>query len=66
MSAQIFTSVSLKKIAGREASDTKLAGISPMGDYVLTTTAGNKGLKKTDLSAVNLNILDVMRILAGE
>ena len=26
----------------------------------------NNRLKKTDLSAVNLNILDVMRILAGE
>jgi hypothetical protein len=26
----------------------------------------NSRLKKTDLSAVNLNILDVMRILAGE
>ena len=57
MSAQIFTSVSLKKIAGREASDTKLAGISPMGDYVLTTTAGNKGLKKTDLSTGREDVL---------
>ena len=57
MSAQIFTSVSLRKIAGETASDTRIAGISPAGDYVLTTTLGNKGLKKLDMSTGREEVL---------
>ena len=57
MSAQIFTSVSLRKIAGETASDTRIAGISQAGDYVLTTTLGNKGLKKLDMSTGREEVL---------
>ena len=61
MSAQIFTSVSLRKIAGETASDTRIAGISPAGDYVLTTTLGNKGLKKLDMSTGREEVQVVFR-----
>jgi len=48
--AQIFTSVSVKKISGSAPADVKIAAVSPQGDYILTTTGSNKGLNKIELS----------------
>jgi hypothetical protein len=48
--AQIFTSVSVKVVPGTGSADVKMAGISPQGDYVLTTTGSNKGLNRVELS----------------
>jgi len=47
--AQIFQSVSLEKMSGSKPGDCRLAGISPDGSYILTTTQTNKGLKQIDL-----------------
>lgn len=48
---QIFTSVSVSKLVGNQTGDVRLAGISPQGDYVLTTTGSNKGLTRVFVSS---------------
>lgn len=47
--AQVFQSVSLEKLSDSLPSDCKIAGISPDGSYILTTTQTNKGLKQINL-----------------
>lgn len=47
--AQVFQSVSLEKLSGSVPSDCKIAGISPDGNYILTTTQTNKGLRQINL-----------------
>ena len=47
--AQVFKNVSLEKLSGLMPSDCKIAGISPDGSYILTTTLTNKGLRQINL-----------------
>ena len=47
--AQVFLNVSLEKLSGSAPGDCRIAGISPDGSYILTTTQTNKGLKQIDL-----------------
>ena len=55
--AQIFQSVSLEKMSGSKPGDCRLAGISPDGSYILTTTQTNKGLKQIDLKTGQAKLL---------
>lgn len=48
---KIFTSVSVSKLTESQTGDVRLAGISPQGDYVLTTTGSNQGLAKVFVSS---------------
>ena len=47
--AQVFQKVSMEKLGGVEPGDCRLAGMSPDGSYILTTTQTNKGLKQVNL-----------------
>ena len=47
--AQVFQKISLEKLSGVEPGDCRLAGMSPDGSYILTTTQTNKGLRRIDL-----------------
>ena len=47
--AQVFQGVSLEKLPGSIPSDCRIAGISPDGSYILTTTQTNKGLNQINL-----------------
>lgn len=47
--AQVFPSVSLEKMSGSMPGDCRIAGISPDGSYILTTTQTSKGLKQINL-----------------
>ena len=47
--AQVFQKVSMEKLGGVESGDCRLAGMSPDGSYILTTTQTNKGLKQVNL-----------------
>ena len=47
--AQVFRSVRLEKLSGSVPDDCRIAGISPDGSYILTTTQTNKGLRQINL-----------------
>ena len=47
--AQVFRSVRLEKLSGSVPGDCRIAGISPDGSYILTTTQTNKGLRQINL-----------------
>ena len=49
LQAQVFQNVSLEKLSDSMPGDCKIAGISPDGSYILTTTQTNKGLNKVNL-----------------
>ena len=49
-SAQVLEIVSTQKIATPKGADWKVAGFSPMGDYILLTDGGNCGLIRYDLA----------------
>lgn len=55
--AQILEVESLQKINTPENSDTKIAGISPAGDYLLLTTTANEGLIRYDLATSKTTVL---------
>ena len=55
--AQVFQSVSLEKMSGSTPGDCRLAGISPDGSYILTTTLTNKGLKQVNLETGQTKLL---------
>ena len=46
----IFTTVSVEKLPMEQEEGVRMAGISPQGDYILTTTDNNKGLSKVSLA----------------
>ena len=48
--AQVLDVASVNKIAIPQSNDAVVAGISPLGDYILVTNAQNKGLSKFDLA----------------
>ena len=48
--AQILSVASINKVAAPEGGQMVVAGISPKGDYILTTDARNTGLSKYDLA----------------
>lgn len=48
--AQVFKSVSIKPLPSSEKGDVRMAGISPDGSYILTTSMSNKGLTRIDLA----------------
>jgi len=47
--AQVFRKVGMEKLAGSQPGDCRLAGISPDGSYILTTTQTSKGLRQINL-----------------
>ena len=47
--AQVLRNVWVEKLAGSQPGDCRVAGISPDGSYVLTTTQTSKGLRQIDL-----------------
>ena len=49
MQAQVFQHVEIEKLSDTQPGDCRLAGISPDGSYVLTTTQTSKGLRRIDL-----------------
>ena len=49
-SAQVLEIVSTQKIATPKGADWKVAGFSPVGDYILLTDGGNCGLIRYDLA----------------
>ena len=49
--AQVLEVQSLQKINTPANSETKIAGISPAGDYILLTTVSNEGLTRYDLAS---------------
>lgn len=49
-SAQVLEIVSTQKIATPKGADWKVAGFSPVGDYILLTDGGNCGLIHYDLA----------------
>ena len=49
--AQVLEVQSLQKINTPANSETKIAGISPAGDYILLTTMSNEGLTRYDLAS---------------
>lgn len=50
INAQILNVGSIQKLNTPKNADTKVAGISPAGDYILLTSGTNKGLVRFDLS----------------
>ena len=48
--AQVLEVQSLQKINTPQNVDTKIAGVSPAGDYILLTTVANEGLIRYDLA----------------
>ena len=55
--AQVFQSVNLEKISGSLPGDCRIAGISPEGSYILTTTQTNKGLRQINLETGQAKLL---------
>ncbi|MBO7137097.1 MAG: PD40 domain-containing protein [Bacteroidaceae bacterium] len=55
--AQVFQSVRLEKLSGSTPGDCRIAGISPDGSYVLTTTQTNKGLRQINLKTGQTKLL---------
>ena len=49
--AQVLEVQSLQKINTPQNVDTKIAGVSPAGDYILLTTVANEGLIRYDLAS---------------
>ena len=47
--AQVLRNVRVEKLSGSQPGDCRVAGISPDGSYVLTTTQTSKGLRQIDL-----------------
>jgi len=56
-SAQILEVVSVKELPAASYQDARVAGISPMGDYVLMTNGSNQGLKRYDLATGELTVI---------
>lgn len=56
-SAQIVEVVSVKQLTTTDNMDTKVAGISPDGKYVLLTSGSNVGLQKLDVATGELSVL---------
>lgn len=56
-SAQIFQVLSIEYLPVASYEDAKVAGISPMGDYLLMTTATTKGLKRYDIASGAVTII---------
>lgn len=55
--AQVFEVTSVQQLSPSTGVDTKVAGISPAGDYVLLTTGANIGLQCLDLSTQTMTTL---------
>ncbi len=49
VSAQIFSSVEVEKVAGSEAGDVRMAGLSGDGRFAFVTSMANKGLVRVSL-----------------
>ncbi len=47
--AQVFRKVSMEKLNESQSNDCRMAGISPDGSYILTTTQTSKGLRRINL-----------------
>lgn len=53
INAQVLDVASMRKLDTPQNTDTKVAGISPSGDYILLTSGANKGLVRFDLATGN-------------
>ena len=56
-SAQILEIVSTQKIATPKGTEWKVAGFSPVGDYLLLTDDGNSGLVRYELASKQLETI---------
>lgn len=56
-SAQVLEVVSMHKLPIAASADTKVAGMSPAGDYILLTSGSNKGLQRYDLATQTMTVL---------
>ena len=56
-SAQILEVVSVQELKGASYQDARVAGISPMGDYVLMTNGSNQGLKRYDIATGEMSVI---------
>ena len=57
MQAQVLEIVSMQKVATPQGMEAKVAGISPMGDYLLLTSDVNSGLIRYDIATGELNTI---------
>ena len=53
-SAQVLNVESVEKLSIPQNADSKIAGISPDGSYVLITSQSNEGLMKFDLASASV------------
>ena len=56
-SAQIFTIESTQKIPTPQGTEWKVAGFSPVGDYILITDDANSGLVRMDLATKTTQVI---------
>ena len=57
MQAQVLEIMSMQKVATPQGMEAKVAGISPMGDYLLLTSDVNSGLIRYDIATGELNTI---------
>ncbi len=57
VSAQILEVVSIQRVSTPARLDTRVAGVSPDGSYILLTTNATQGLQKFDLLTQELTVL---------
>lgn len=57
LQAQVLEIVSMQKVATPQGMEAKVAGISPMGDYLLLTSDVNNGLMRYDIATGAINII---------
>jgi Tol biopolymer transport system component len=57
LQAQVLEIVSMQKVATPQGMEAKVAGISPMGDYILLTSDVNSGLMRYDIATGAINTI---------
>ncbi len=57
LAAQILEVASIERVSTSEIFDSKVAGISPDGSYILLTTGTNEGLQKFDLATSEVSVI---------
>lgn len=57
MQAQVLEIMSMQKVATPQGMEAKVAGMSPMGDYILLTSDGNSGLIRYDIATAAIQTI---------
>lgn len=59
MQAQVLEIMSMQKVATPQGMEAKVAGMSPMGDYILLTSDGNSGLIRYDIATAAIQTISI-------